>query len=518
MSQYEYLLIFCQALILEAIPLIHPLLLSFYSTARLSWKTVKSLRRSRRRSIHNNKQQSSSAWEDDVNKINYDSNTLHNEEVEFEILQGWTIIALHTLYVSTGLEYAVRFIIPFYFHLKMLLLIAFTIPSSLLWRSGKDYGDNNSSYSLSPLIPFCFNCIIVPGVHKVHELMDNDPRGWALYVIAVIPLLMLDFVFLPGVLLTEEERSTIRNARLVDNRKTSSEHPHHQPPPPPPTPPRRAFPPPISYATSDVSSTASYETIELMKSGDQSKEERDNLQPSSKKSTLLPTTPPREDDEAMEQNPACSNNTPTRRNIFEKGYSFTQTPLSPFLNKSGKKNSYNLSGFSPLAKSRITSSALRLRQFSRDHNMLSATRTRSKSKSEENAHHGDESLTLPNIRRRNKVSDDIFGSSSPSKPDEAMDLSDIEFDEDEPPPKPQGRRNKRRERLSFGDHFREMVTGDASIRVRDHLFDLELPSVPSPSPRSRRRGGPGTKSKKKGLELSPNITTRRRSSRLAKKK
>lgn len=451
------------------------------------------------------------------NKINYDSNALHNEEVEFEILQGWTIIALHTLYVSTGLEYAVRFIIPFYYHLKMLLLIAFTIPSSLLWRRGKDYGDNNSSYSLSPLIPFCFNCIIVPGVHKVHDLMDNDPRGWALYVIAVIPLLMLDFVFLPGVLVTEEERSTIRNARLVDNRKTSPEHPH-QPPPPPPTPPRRAFPPPISYATSDVSSAASYETMELLKSGDQSKEERDNLQQSSKTSTRPLTTPPHKDDEEIiEQTPPPCNNTPTRRNIFEKGYSFTQTPLSPFLK--GKKNSYNLSGFSPLAKSRITSSALRLRQFSRDHNMLSTTRTRSKSKSEENSHHGDESLTLPNIRRRNKVSEDIFESSlSSPKPDEAMDLSDIEFDEDEPPPKPQGRRNKRRERLSFGDHFREIVTGDASIRVRDHLFDLELPSVPSPSPRSRRRGGPGTKSKKKGLELSPNITTRRRSSRLAKKK
>ena len=513
------LLLFCQALIHEAtLSSLLRALFSFYSTARLSWKTVKSLRRSRRRSIHNNKKQSSSVLKDVNNKINYDSNALHDEEVEFEILQGWTIIALHTLYVSTGLEYAVRFIIPFYYHLKMLLLIAFTIPSSLLWRSGKDYGDN-SSYSLSPLIPFCFNCIIVPGVHKCHELMDNDPRGWALYVIAVIPLLMLDLVFLPGVLLTEEERRKIRNARLVENRKVSSAHHPHHPPPPPPTPPRKAFPPPISYATSDISSAASHETTELMKSGDQSKEERNNLQQSSKTSTRPPKTPPREDDEMIiEQTPPPCNNTPTRRSIFEKGYSFTQTPLSPFLNKSGKKNSYNLSGFSPLAKSRITSSALRLRQFSRDHNMLSTTKTRSKSKSEENSHHGDESLTLPNIRRRNKVSEDIFASSSSSKPDEALDLSDIEFDEDEPPPKPKGRRNKRRERLSLGDQFRELVTGDASIRVRDHLFDLELPSVPSPSPRSRRRGGPGTKSKKKGLDLSPNITTRRRSSRLAKKK
>jgi len=178
-----------------------------------------------------------------------------------------------------------------------------------------------------------------------------------------------------------------------------------------------------------------------------------------------------------------------------------------------------------LAKSRITSSALRLRQFSKDHNVQSSIKLRSKSKQEKepSQYERDESLSLPSIRRRNKVSDDIFESSGPTKLSEQMDIdfSDIEDDEPyTPKPKTQRRKNRERQRLSFGDHFREIVTGDASIRVRDHLFDLELPSVPSPSPRRRRGGNSGeggSSSNKRGLALSPNVTTRRRSSRLAKR-
>ena len=111
-------------------------LILHYSTARLCWKTVKSLRRSRSR-LHNNKRPPE-------DKIKHDA----SQEVEFAILQGWTILALHTLFVSTGLEYAVRFIIPFYYHFKMLMLIAFTIPSWALFTSGrKEEGENSKDNS-----------------------------------------------------------------------------------------------------------------------------------------------------------------------------------------------------------------------------------------------------------------------------------------------------------------------------------------------------------------------------------
>ena len=136
------------------------------------------------------------------------------------------------------------------------------------------------------------------------------------------------------------------------------------------------------------------------------------------------------------------------------------------------------------------------------------------------------------------------------------------------------RRSRRRERLSLGDHLRELVTGDANIHIRDHLFDLDLPSTPEKK-RVMKEGGnvataihpaylpvmlpviinnidvsmtrpllparvdnsdessedpyiPPTKescSRQKHKanmqqenEISPHVTTRRRSSRLAKKK
>jgi len=463
-------------------------LILHYSTARLSWKTIKSLRRSQ-----SNKHSSSSE----------DTDRIQNQQVDFEILQGWTILALHSLFVSTGLEYAIRFVIPFYYHLKMFMLIAFTVP---LWAIRRSNYENDGAYGLSPLIPFCFNNIIVPGMHKIHELMDNDPKGWFLYAIAITPLLILDYLFLPGVLLSEEERKTVRNARLVEKKKRTT--------PSIKTPPRRAFPPPIRKVLASVPEFPTENPSEQRTFDKQSKG-KTSYEPSAK--AIRPDTPPRRDQVSEDSSASSSSFSAT------KGFSFTQTPLSPFLSKSGKK-ALNLSGFSPLAKSRITSSGLRLRQFSRDHNVLSSMKPSSKSTKEDENLEGDETLTLPNIRRRNNISDDIFASSRPTtaKLSEPMDidLSDIDNEDDELTPKPKVPRHKNRERqrLSFGDHFREMVTGDASIRVRDHLFDLELPSVPSPSPR-RRRGGNSSSSSSNNTNkaLSPNITTRRRSSRLAKR-
>ena len=321
--------------------------------------------------------------------------------------------------------------------------------------------------------------------------MDNDPKGWVLYAIAVTPLLILDYVFLPGVLLTDEQRKAVRAARLVEEKKSTD--------PPIKSPPRRAFPPPITSNSTTIITKVLSSVPELPS---------DNIS----------TPPPRRED----------NEVPT-----SKGFSFTQTPISPFLNKMGKSSLSNLNGFSsPLAKSRITSSAMRLRQFSRDHNLPSSIRPRFKSKQEEETspNEKDESISLPSIRRRNKASDDVFESPGPTpnnlseeEMDMDIDLSDVEDEDDTPDrskSKPQRRKNRERQRLSFGDHFREIVTGDASIRVRDHLFDLE--TGPLPSPRRRRRGGNssegGSSNNKKGLTLSPNVTTRRRSSRLANRK
>ena len=89
-----------------------------------------------------------------MRRKNCDSDGNNNEDdvstIEYEILQGWTILAFHSLYVSLGIEYFVRFFIPFYFHLKMIvLLVTFVVPS---WGGRKN---GSSEFGLSPVISYC---------------------------------------------------------------------------------------------------------------------------------------------------------------------------------------------------------------------------------------------------------------------------------------------------------------------------------------------------------------------------
>ena len=461
-------------------------LILHYSTARLSWKTIKSLRRSQTLKQQYGNRHLSARTEQEITTANSSRRNKNNNndastQVEFEILQGWTLLALHNFFVSSGVEYILRFVIPFYYYFKMFLLIAFTVPSSV-WsldnlRNILDENTKDSnSRGLSPLIPFCFYNILVPGMQRVHEFMDHDPKKWLLYAVAMAPLLILDYFFIPGVLLSEQEKEAVRKARMTEKREAV---------PAIKSPPRRAFPPPIPDSTTKST---------MLSSLSQPKFPIENVTPDNFHSNI------------------------------QKGLSSTKTPLSPILNKSGV-NLNSLEGFSPLAKSRITSSALRLRQFSRDHNVPSLSTLRSRPKGDNDQ--SQQSLTLPSIRRRNEELEDNFSSSSSPSPTKLADYMDMEVSDDDESeeeyrPRPTVKRRKSRERLSFGDQFREIVTGDASIRLRDHLFDLELPTIPSPSPRRLRSGrngvgGRGSSNNTGSTTLSPNITTRRRSSRLAKR-
>ena len=209
-----------------------------YSVARLSWKTIKSLRRSR--SV--------------MRRKNYDSDG-NNEDVstiEYEILQGWTILAFHSLYVSLGIEYFVRFFIPFYFHLKMIvLLVTFVVPS---W-GGKN---GSSEFGLSPVISYWFDYLIVPSVNKVHEFMDNDPKGFAKLQIANLPLLVIDFIIAPGIFTSDEDKQLARKrlsvARGVNGNGIGEGDKHK-------TPPANAFPQLI--ANLEVPDEFSNEQMEL---------------------------------------------------------------------------------------------------------------------------------------------------------------------------------------------------------------------------------------------------------------
>ena len=464
-------------------------LILHYSVARLSWKTIKSLRRTRH--LHTNK------------KHNYAA-------PEYEILQGWVILAFHTLYVSLGVEYMVRFIVPFYFHFKIIgLLLTFVLPS---WGGRNGSSSTGSEYGLSPVISYLFDYVIVPGIHKIHDLMDNDPKGYAKKQLAMLPLLVIDLFIAPGIFTTDAQklyaRDRISNVGM-EKEEDNREDKYDSIPPPEAfiqhdtidinpldeQPKSRESKDELqSNASDEVSNTSmkleneqciSYKTKDdteqsieeqsdsfrnvsfiqdsFTRRYEEQKTKESKQQPDDNET--IPATPPRKQAEStlFENNET----TPTRRSRLS---SLTHSSI-----------------LSPAVKSRLASSARKLKRFSQEHAATLSPKRR----------HRKENELLDETKAGDSTSDGII------EPPQIVHL-----DENEAQTSRRTTRRKRRERLSFGDHFRELVTGDANIRVRDHLFDLEtdLPSSPRKriSPRRRTR----TSTRDKDMNLSPNITTR----------
>ena len=522
-----------------------------YSIASLSWKTIKSLRRSRNR--HRRKKKCDGDDDVPLDQNNDDGVNDVVTSVDYEILKGWTIIAFHSLYVSMGIECFVRFVVPFYFHLKMIVLIAtFVIPSN--WSSTSD-----GMSGLSPVVSYWFDYLIVPGVHRVHAFMGHDPKEWAKQQLAMLPLLLLWFI-LPGVFATDDEMELVRKKRSAydyasENNvmlisKPSTEHPFDEQmisnDASSPTiimkdddgsvaevavkvPPQKAFT--YSASSSNLSPKPSYDN--LMTSHDQSllREINDYYQssaedagtasyahaskfdsvekaPSRKKevekkrfttqkypddSKNFRVTPPRVLRDSTLFNEISPKRTP-KSSLFPR----TTPPLSTeqlynSLSPTPSKKSSFHSIVSPAAKSRLESSAMRLRRISQEHRPRSV-------------------LSPHKVSSKGYASIDDEDTVSTSKPDKrtkGMRESEIKG-------APSTRRKG--QRLSLGDHFRELVTGDANIRVRDHLFDLDLPISPRRHLAEERLKRSKNNSRNSTLrDIDSSHVTTRRSSRLAKK-
>ena len=261
--------------------------------------------------------------------------------------------------------------------------------------------EGNDAFGLSPFVSYVFDYLIVPAVQRVHFMMDENPKEWLKLQLSILPLVLLDLFVLPGIIIpckygdgNDVTRETERKTNL---------------------PSAEAF----SFRGDKVAAGESpmqlgeNPTFSLT---DDSDEIDDSVLA---ELNDAPVTPPR------------------RRTSF-----FPRT--SPKFN-------------SPSAKSKLASSALRLRRISRGYTPQNGANTPERS--------------VGHNRMRN-----------------------------------------RRHRQSLGDTLREIVTGSASIRVRDHLFDLDLPSTPR-TPRRSPRATPQTKQP----DSDANVTKRRRSSRLKKR-
>lgn len=477
-----------------------------YSTARLSWTTIKSLHRNRNKKC-------------DVTPV------------EYEILMGWTLLAFHSIYVSSGVENAVRFVVPFYYYFKLIVIVVTFVVPALISLNPFHFWSAEGGVS-NPVVAVWFNGLIVPCVHRIHEFMDHDPKKWAEEQLAFFPLLFLDYFILPGILLTDEERETVRMFRsdqawMATKKCTVVSYDQHDSPK---IPPSRLFqrddmfPVHVKHDQPSKAEPIDDTNEPSSNSTDSQTNMQTDLNDKSPHQTHYPVSPPHQHRTTSLFADDTADNAPS---FFPR-----TTPTS-----STGKASVNHYVTSPVAKSRVVSSSLRLRRFSRDHessqNLIPLGNE---------PVYSDVIATTSEVVGNDKTGEGPNTSSYHEKDaDKSSTVIILPTDENESPniavDKVKPIKRRRRERLSLGDHFRELVTGDANIRVRDHLFDLELPLVPCPSPRHRHLMNLNTTSSPSRTHLGKSIErksrrenfkldgmkavdstriTKRRSSRLAK--
>jgi hypothetical protein len=363
---------------------------------------------------------------------------------------GWTLLAFHSIYVSSGIEYPLSFLVPFYYYFKLLVLGAtFALPALTSLNPFQKFTGETSS---NPFVVGWFHYMIVPGVQRMHELTDHDPKRWAIDQLTILPFLLLDFFILPGVLLSDAEKEALRKRRSDDWMEISNADVNNLPVP--------SAPPASLFHRNDLFPNEQKDNMSVENKSEEEHSDSDvALNPIGQNGNQqIPSS--------LYLSPARQQMTATAVKTPEHaGTSFfpRTTPTSG--------STTNLHITSPVAKSRVASSTLKLRRFSREHE-VSQTLT---------------STVRQTPRTHQQGTPDYsIGDATDKKEKKSKSMSGVSSDENEAPNHIETAKPKRnrRERLSLGDHFRELVTGDANIRVRDHLFDLELPSVPiCPSPR-----------------------------------
>ena len=99
---------------------------------------------------------------------------------DVEIPQLWTLLAFHTVYAGVA-ERLVSWL-PFYYYGKMLLLlVTFVVPGTRFPN-------------------YWFTELLVPSIIKLHAALDLDWRTYLVHQLRYLPLLLLDLLFVPGIL------------------------------------------------------------------------------------------------------------------------------------------------------------------------------------------------------------------------------------------------------------------------------------------------------------------------------
>jgi hypothetical protein len=385
----------------------------------LTWRTVKGLKRTgtKRYGFHNN---------------------IDQHEIDWEILQLWALYSFHKIYAYSGAEWFVS-CFPFYFYIKLIMLIALGIPGTKFPN-------------------FWFEIVLVPLMNHIHVCLNLNWREMVQKEAVLLPWRLLDLFILPG-LISDEEAKVVKRIRDEQLREA-------------------------------LKGDCVPREDNILEDADGEFKENINVIPNREESPRL----------IRKQLEPLSTNSPGRSPVKSKGQR--------------KSASIKSSSFtSPVARSRVAASSLHLRKFSRDHHLPVSESTKSKSRpTPENP------MQLPKIHDTVKYPSSTNLSTPKSKAtrttrkikeriDDKDDGSIATKSSRRPPtvafkrPSKSSRKEhqfSKREndansavadfdddmsissRRSVGSGMRRFITGDDNIRIRDFLFDLELPSIPSP--------------------------------------
>jgi len=408
-------------------------LIIHFSTICLSWRSIKALQQQSR---EKNALSAAVAGKDENNAQNI--TTTNNVLImDMEILQLWALYALHKIYVELGVEYIVSYI-PFYYYIKMLVLLATVIPRTKvpsLW----------------------FTTVLVPMMKKCHEMLNVDWGEIIWREIVLLPWRILDITIIPGVLGShgshEEELKMLRRDQLL---RSFSEEPQQQ---------------------ETFTDNVDVNTIE---------NENSRLKPREKR---------------LKSKYTSMNNTP---------------PSSQHQSKHRRRKQTNSEGSvrSPIARSRVAASSLHLRKFSREHTdtqseqqeqeAFSASRRRTSTSVRRNNHlsphkssiasrpsNMEDKGSTPPRRYRTSRTSSTPTRTPPTRRKKIQKSSGFKksksiqsfINESPSPNNDKKNENKKKGRKSLNQQLRNFIIGDSNIRLRDYLFDLNLPSLP-PTPRS----------------------------------
>ena len=448
------------------------------STLRLTWRSVKYLK-------------------------------IPSQEMDIEILQLWSLLSFHCVY-SRSLEWFLSYL-PLYYYAKMILLAVTFLPGTRI-----------------PNV--LFETLLVPAIERIHCVMDVDINSWILYQGGLLPFRMVDLLLLPGILSSDREakrrlRADLEEVRLrkplvlksgaseitlLDANANSEvesqieplnlpmdEHgtdPHVKTVSPPlhDIPRRSKVKEKGKCIAKDADIRARRVELEKWRAAKTLKEQK-KLLDGSKLNQNSPLEANRRIKSSRKQQPpaynhpkysslsqnmaSCNTTTPKTNNSNKKS---TESPRSQRITRQSNSTS------SPVARSRMVATSTHLRRFSRDHKVLSSSSQPHPKKTT--------NVTSRRTGRRKIACDSIVIQSQEACDVGRPPLSPLPSSTSTGPitkqyspstveksdPKNEIKTSGGKKRRSLGNQIRILVTGDVNIRVRDYLFDLDTPSLPSP--------------------------------------